>query len=79
LIFKPRDQWHSFWNAGDEPARILEIISPAGFEGYFERVVELLGAGEPPDPAVVETLAAEYGLEMDLASIPRLMQEHGLR
>src|SRR3954469_19286390 len=21
LIFKPRDQWHTFWNAGDEPAR----------------------------------------------------------
>ena len=34
LIFKPRDQWHTFWNAGDEPARILEIISPAGFERF---------------------------------------------
>jgi quercetin dioxygenase-like cupin family protein len=79
LIFKPRGQWHSFWNAGDEPARILEIISPAGFEGYFERVVELFGAGEPPDPAAVEAVAADYGLELDLASIPRLMQEHGLR
>jgi hypothetical protein len=39
--------------------------------------VELLGAGEPPDPAALE--AAEHGLEMDLASVPRLMQEHGLR
>ncbi len=29
LIFKPRNQWHTFWNAGDEPARLLEIISPA--------------------------------------------------
>jgi hypothetical protein len=33
--FKPRNQWHTFWNAGDEPARILEIISPAGFEEFF--------------------------------------------
>ena len=32
LVFKPRDQWHTFWNAGDEPCRILEIIAPAGFE-----------------------------------------------
>ena len=31
LIFKPRKQWHTFWNAGNKPARILEIISPAGF------------------------------------------------
>src|SRR3954454_18198221 len=29
LVFKPRGQWHTFWNAGDEPCRILEIISPA--------------------------------------------------
>src|SRR5215213_5447814 len=35
LAFKPRDQWHTFWNAGDEPCRILEIISPAGFEHFF--------------------------------------------
>src|SRR4051812_13439418 len=31
LVFKPRDQWHTFWNAGDEPCRILEIISYAVF------------------------------------------------
>jgi oxalate decarboxylase/phosphoglucose isomerase-like protein (cupin superfamily) len=33
LVFKPRNQWHTFWNAGDEPARILEIISPAASGG----------------------------------------------
>src|SRR5204863_5921949 len=32
LIVKPRGQWHAFWNAEDEPARVLEIISPGGFE-----------------------------------------------
>ena len=42
LIFKPRDQWHTFWNDGDEPARILEVISPAGFERYFVEMVDLL-------------------------------------
>jgi hypothetical protein len=35
LAFKLRDQWHTFWNAGDEPCRILEIIQPAGFEHFF--------------------------------------------
>jgi mannose-6-phosphate isomerase-like protein (cupin superfamily) len=28
LVFKPRKQWHTFWNAGDGPCRVLEIISP---------------------------------------------------
>ena len=50
LVFKPRGQWHTFWNAGDTPARILEIISPAGFEQYFAAMIDLL-AGPPPDPA----------------------------
>jgi quercetin dioxygenase-like cupin family protein len=78
LIFKPRDQWHTFWNAGDDPARILEIISPAGFEGYFDELVELQTAG-PPDPAALAALAARFGLEVDLDSVPRLIEDYGLR
>ena len=69
LVFKPRGQWHTFWNAGDIPCRILEIISPGGFEQFFAEV----GAGTPPPDA-----GARYGLEFDLDSIPRLCQEHGL-
>src|SRR5829696_4635507 len=65
LIFKPRNQWHTFWNAGDVPARILEIISPAGFERYFEELIELLPQDGPPDPAAIGALAARYGLELD--------------
>jgi mannose-6-phosphate isomerase-like protein (cupin superfamily) len=77
LIFKPRGQWHTFWNAGDEPARILEIISPAGFEKYFDELVDLVQSG-PPDPAVLMALAARYELELDVASIPKLISEHGV-
>ena len=79
LIFKPRGQWHTFWNAGDERARILEFISPGGFEGYFERLSELVAAGGPPDPAKIAEIAAAYDLELDPDSIPRLCAEYGLR
>jgi mannose-6-phosphate isomerase-like protein (cupin superfamily) len=78
LIFKPRGQWHTFWNAGDEPARILEFISPGGFEGYFARISELLAGGGPPDPAAVGQIAADYGLEVDIESVPRLAEQYGL-
>jgi mannose-6-phosphate isomerase-like protein (cupin superfamily) len=78
LIFKPRGQWHTFWNAGDEGARILEVISPAGFERYFEKMVDLLQAG-PPDPAALAAVAERHGLEIDRDSIPRLTQQYGLR
>ena len=77
LIFKPRDQWHTFWNAGDEPARILEVISPAGFEGFFDTLVDLV-AERPPDPDTLATLAGEYGLDVDPSTVPDLIAEHGL-
>ena len=48
FVFKPRDQWHTFWNAGDEPCRILEIIAPGGFEHMFREMGELTSE---PDPA----------------------------
>jgi quercetin dioxygenase-like cupin family protein len=76
LIFKPRDQWHTFWNAGDEPARILEIISPSGFERYFREMVDL--APDAPPEARAE-IASRYGLEVDPSTIPDLVERHGLR
>jgi mannose-6-phosphate isomerase-like protein (cupin superfamily) len=76
LVFKPRGQWHTFWNAGDEPCRILEIISPGGFERYFEELVDLRAR---PTPEAVGEIAARYGLEFDMASVPALCERHGLR
>lgn len=70
LVFKPRRQWHTFWNAGDVPCRILEMISPAGFERYFD---ELAAGAAPP-----HEIGARYGLEVEPGSIPRLCEQHGL-
>jgi mannose-6-phosphate isomerase-like protein (cupin superfamily) len=78
LVFKPRNQWHTFWNAGDGPARILEIISPAGFEKYFDELVDLGGSTEADLEALLE-LAARYELEVDPASIPGLVERFDLR
>jgi hypothetical protein len=75
---KPRGVPHAFWNAGDEPARLLEVITPGGFEGYFVRLAEIVRPGAVPDMGALAALAAEYDLEVDPASIPRLAQAHGL-
>lgn len=61
LIFKPRNQWHTFWNAGDERARILEIISPAGFERYFDELSDALASTPEPDPVEIAVLATATG------------------
>ena len=77
LIFKPRGQWHTFWNAGDEPARILEIISPAGFERFFAELVALGGvAGASPE--TLADLCARYELELQPDSVPGLVERFGV-
>ena len=78
LIFKPRHQWHTFWNAGDKPARILEIISPAGFEQYFAELVDL-GGSTKADPLALRALSERYGLEVNPKSIPELVKRFELR
>ena len=80
LVFKPRGVAHAFWNPADEPARALEIISPAGFERYFAELAPLF----PPanqgllDEEAVGAVRENYGLEMDMGSIPVLVERHGL-
>jgi gentisate 1,2-dioxygenase len=78
LIFKPRNQWHTFWNAGDEPARILEIISPAGFEQFFAELVAMGGVAQA-EPETLMALNERYGFEMDPETIPGLVERFGLR
>ncbi len=78
LIFKPRNQWHTFWNAGDEPAHILEVISPAGFERFFAELVALGGVTRA-DPKILADLCARYALEMDPGTVPGLLDRFGLR
>jgi quercetin dioxygenase-like cupin family protein len=78
LIFKPRNQWHTFWNAGDQPARLLEIISPAGFERFFAELVDLGGVTQA-DPQTLAELCARYELEMNPDSVPELLQRFDLQ
>jgi mannose-6-phosphate isomerase-like protein (cupin superfamily) len=79
LVLKPRGIWHAFWNAGDAPARVLEVISPAGFEHYFGELAQLIPPIRPErDLEGLAELQSRYGLEMDFSSIERLSREHGL-
>ncbi len=75
VVFKPRGQWHTFWNAGDIECRMLEVISPGGFEHMFWQM------GHDPAAFVGDAAAdmdARYGLDVDYHSIDRLCREHGL-
>lgn len=72
-LIKPRGQWHTFWNPGDTPCHMVEIVSPAGFESYFEEVAE---AGGDLDQLV--KINDKYGIDMDFESVSELCDRFGL-
>lgn len=65
------------WNAGSEEARIIEIITPAGFERFFTDLADLADAG-PPDLDELERFAASYGLFFDTTWVPELTAKYHL-
>lgn len=78
-VLKPRGISHAFWNPGPEPARIIEIFSPAGFARYFEGLAEILSADGPPDIPRLEELAGRYGMTFQWEKMEEIMQQHDLR
>jgi mannose-6-phosphate isomerase-like protein (cupin superfamily) len=78
LVRKPRHQWHTFFNAGDTEARLLELISPAGFEQYFEELAPFFPADGPADLDGMIEATARYGLDMNFGTLPELIQRFNL-
>jgi len=60
-IVKPRGEVHAMWNAGSVPARMIEVISPAGFEGFFRELSDMTATGPVELPAIAD-LGQRYGL-----------------
>ena len=72
-VLKPREQWHTFWNAGDTPCEIIEVISPGGFEDFFRALTTAWG-----NPEQMSALGAKYELDFDFESVPKLCERFGL-
>lgn len=75
LLFKPRGEWHTFWNAGSTTARMLELISPAGLEDLFRQLDVLT---DWPEPTVLAEMAARYDCELDLDATGAIAERHDL-
>ena len=60
-----------------QPCRILEIISPSGFEHFFDELAELVAQ---PDfsPEKIIALGERYGHYFDLERTAAVVEEHGL-
>lgn len=75
LVLKPRGRWHTFWNAGEDELRVLEIIVPGGLESLFRRLAE---PGGEYAPDTLPDIAAEYGCDVDFDGTASIVARHGL-
>ena len=65
VMLAPRGSIHSLVNAGSDTARIIVVLSPSGFEGYWREMAELRATlGGPPDAATSEVLQEKYHVRM---------------
>jgi len=78
-VLKPRGIPHTFWNPTDRPARLIEIISPAGFEKFFAEAGELFKTSRP-DPEKIQALSTKYHASLGWdESIPELTEKYKLK
>src|SRR4051812_7533207 len=80
-VFKPRGIAHTFWNAAPEPAHLLEVIWPAGFEHFFAALGELAAACPPEEFAERRAeLARDYDHHFVHDEwVPELKRRYGLK
>jgi hypothetical protein len=76
FVFKPRNQWHTFWNAGDTPCRILEIIARRG--SSISSTSWPSWSRSWTSPQRRSSLGERYGHYFDLERTAAVAQEHGL-
>jgi|SRR5689334_2511342 quercetin dioxygenase-like cupin family protein len=80
-VWKPRGVPHTFWNPGPEPARVLEMIVPSGFENFFKETGRLNESGLPFEQLVVarSELARRYKHDFVEGWAEELKAAYGLR
>src|SRR6266404_233626 len=62
-IFAPRGIAHTYRYLGKTPGRLMCVITPAGFEGFFEEIGALSPQQQQDIPRVIE-IGKKYGLEI---------------
>jgi quercetin dioxygenase-like cupin family protein len=78
-LVKPRGTPHAMWNAGSAAATVLEILSPAGLEAYFEELAPILARHGGDAPKQFYQLAETYGVTIEDDWIEELERTYGVK
>ncbi len=81
-VTKPRGVPHAFWNAGSEPARVMELHVPATFASYYDEVGAILAdsaMGDHERREALEAHHARYGVTFHWDRVADLVHRYGVR
>jgi Uncharacterized conserved protein, contains double-stranded beta-helix domain len=62
-IFAPKGVAHAYRYLGQTPGRLMCVITPSGFEGFFEEIAALPSQHQQDTRRVIE-IASKYELEL---------------
>ena len=83
-VLKPRNVPHALCNTGTEPVRVMEILTPGGFEGYFDEYEEIasrFASGEIDEEGRMRAraeLGERYGVTWHDERIPEARARFGI-
>ena len=81
-VVKPRGVPHAFWNAGSEPARVMELHVPATFASYYDEVGAILADSaltEHERRAALKAHHARYGVTSHWDRVADLVRRCSVR
>lgn len=73
---RPRGIVHTFWNSGKEPARFIELYSPAGHEAYMKDLARLFENGKRPQPGDLQKLAERHDIQFHYEKLPSIIHKY---
>jgi quercetin dioxygenase-like cupin family protein len=79
-VLKPRGVPHALFNSGTVPVRVLEILTPGGFESYFDEYEEIAASmiDEVEHRKARAELGERYGITWHDERIPEVSARFGI-
>lgn len=77
-FFKPRGTEHAVWNPTPQPAVLLDVITPAGFEQFLEEVPQLVASDGSFDAEGIAELAERYAVSMAFEKADAIVETYAL-
>ncbi|MET0299001.1 MAG: cupin domain-containing protein [Flavitalea sp.] len=75
---RPRGKVHTFWNNSKDPAKVIEIYSPAGHEKYMNELSDLFINKHRPSPKELQGLADRFDIHFRFDLLEKIIKEQNV-